>query len=73
MNVTITDRTASLIIFFIQKLTRKPIIRPRIGPPMDTLTKLAKTPTTDVSYPLTRDMKSMKKTIAVPSFSSDYP
>jgi hypothetical protein len=71
MKVTITDSTASLIIFFIQKLTKKPITSPKIGPPIDTLTKFAKTPTTEVSSPLTRLMKSMKKTMAVPSFSKD--
>jgi hypothetical protein len=69
----ITDKTVSLIIFFIQKLTITPKTSPSKGPPSDTLTKLAITPVTVVSSPFTRLMKSMKKTIAVPSFRSDYP
>ncbi len=73
MKVTITERTASRMIFFIQKLTMKPIINPKIGPPIETLIKLAITPTTVACSPLTKLINSMKKTIAVPSFNSDYP
>lgn len=68
-----TDRTASLIIFFIQKLTIKPTISPKIGPPIETLIKFEKTCKGLVYSPLTKLMKSIKNTIAVPSFSKDYP
>jgi hypothetical protein len=73
IKVIITDKTVSLMIFFIQKLTITPKTSPSKGPPNDTLTKLAITPVTVVSSPLTRLIKSIKKTIAVPSFKSDYP
>lgn len=46
---------------------------PNKGPPIDIRTKLVTTPSTVALYPLTRLMKSMKKTIAVPSLSSDSP
>jgi hypothetical protein len=73
MKVMMTDRTASLMIFFIQKLTIKPITSPRIGPPIETRMKLAKTPIAEVSSPLTRLINSMKKTMAVPSFNRLSP
>jgi len=71
MKVMVTDKTASLRIFFIQMETRKPMQIPRIGPPIDILTKLVTTPKAVAPYPLTKPMKSMKKTIAVPSLSKD--
>jgi len=46
---------------------------PSKGPPKETLTKLATTPNTVESLPLTISIKSMKNTIAVPSLSKDSP
>ena len=73
MKVIVTDKTASFKIFFIQTQTINPIQIPSTGPPIDNLTKLVTTPTTVADYPLTKPMKSIKKTIAVPSFSKDSP
>ena len=46
---------------------------PRRAPPNETRTKFPITPTTDVESPLARLINSIKKTIAVPSLSKDYP
>jgi hypothetical protein len=73
MKVMLTDSTASLMIFFIQKLTIKPTAKPRRGPPIEARMKLVITSKAVVDYPFTRLMKSIKKTIAVPSLSSDSP
>ena len=73
IKVMVTDKTASLKIFFIQRQRRKPMQQPRIGPPIDNLTKFVTTPKAVVSYPFTKPMKSRKKTIAVPSFKRDSP
>jgi hypothetical protein len=40
---------------------------------METLTKFVITSKAVVDYPFTRLINSIKKTIAVPSFKSDYP
>lgn len=50
-----------------------PTSKPRSGPPSDTLTKFPKTPTTDEVFPFAKSIKSIKKTIAVPSFNKDSP
>lgn len=52
---------------------KKPIPIPSKGPPIDNLTKFVTTPKAVVSSPLTKPMNSKKNTIAVPSFSKDYP
>lgn len=46
---------------------------PSKAPPRDTLMKLVITPIAEEELPLARSMKSIKKTIAVPSFNKDYP
>lgn len=61
------------MILFIQKLIIIPINIPKSGPPKATLTKLVRTPNMDEEFPLDRSRNSRKKTIAVPSFISDYP
>ncbi len=67
------DRTVSLMIFFIHQQSISPKIIPRRGPPIETLTKFVITSSADVDSPLTRLIKSMKKTMAVPSFNKDSP
>lgn len=67
------ERTVSLMIFFIHQQRSKPARMPKSGPPMDNLTKLEITPTKVADSPFTRLINSMKKTIAVPSFSKDSP
>ncbi len=68
-----TDKTESLMVFLIQKLMMAPITNPKRGPPSDTRMKFPTTPVTDDEFPLARSMKSIKKTIAVPSFNKDSP
>jgi len=63
--------TESLRIVFAHKHAKNPITIPNSGPPNDTLTKLTNTPAAVAVYPLIKFMKTMKKTIAVPSFSKD--
>ena len=46
---------------------------PRRGPPRDTLTKFPKTPIVDEEFPFAKSKKRLKKSIAVPSLSKDYP
>ena len=73
MKVRRTVRTVSLMSFFNQIQQIKPTIMPNKGPPKETLTKFESTPKADALSPLTKLMKSMKKTMAVPSFSKDSP
>ena len=54
-------------------LMNNPTRRPSRGPPNAILTKLVTTPIADDEFPLAKSIKSMKKTIAVPSFINDYP
>jgi hypothetical protein len=61
------------MILFIQKLMATPTKIPRSGPPNETLTKFVNTPSAVEVYPFAKSIKSMKKTIAVPSFSKDSP
>lgn len=67
------DNTWSRITFFNQKLIKAPTIIPSKGPPKETLTKLVSTPKALDALPFAKSIKSIKKTIAVPSFKSDYP
>ena len=73
MKVSNTVKTVSLISFLSQMQQIKPTIMPNKGPPRDTLTKFVSTPKAVALSPFTKLMKSMKKTIAVPSFSKDSP
>jgi len=50
-----------------------PTIIPSKGPPRETLTKFPITSPNDYEFPLTKSIKSVKKSIAVPSFNSDSP
>ena len=67
------ESIASRMILFIQKLIIIPTIIPSKGPPKATLIKLPKTPTAVDYPPLANCIKSMKNTIAVPSFIKDSP
>jgi len=73
MKVIEMDITVSLRIFFNQRHMKKPNTTPRRGPPNDILTKLVTTPTAVAASPLARLKNNMKKTMAVPSLSKDYP
>lgn len=44
---------------------------PRKGPPNAILTKFVTTPNAEEDAPFAKSIKSIKKTIAVPSFSKD--
>lgn len=46
---------------------------PSNGPPKPILTKLVKTPKADEDAPFAKSINNIKNTIAVPSFSKDYP
>lgn len=61
------------MILFIQKLMIKPIMSPSIGPPNAILIKLPTTPKNVADSPFAKLRKRVKKTIAVPSLSRDYP
>ena len=73
MKVIMTVRTESLIMVFAQRHAKNPITIPKMGPPIETLTKLTMTPEIVAVYPLTNFIKTIKNTMAVPSLRRDSP